>query len=47
LDSYVRRFDPTSINLPGAVDLSARSAPPAGGTSGGRGANVVDVTEAT
>jgi putative thioredoxin len=50
LDSSVRRFDPTSINLPGAVDLSARSAPPSGGASGagsGTGVNVVDVTEAT
>ncbi len=44
----MRRFDPTSINLPGAVDLSARSAPPAGGsTSASGGANAIDVTEAT
>jgi putative thioredoxin len=44
----VRRFDPASINLPGAVDLSARTAPPAGGSGGGaNGANVIDVTEAT
>jgi putative thioredoxin len=44
----VRRFDPASINLPGAVDLSARSAPAAGGSGGGsHGVNVIDVTEAT
>jgi putative thioredoxin len=42
----VRQFDPTSINLPGAVDLSARTAP-AAGPSGGGGVNVIDVTEAT
>ncbi|HEX4429971.1 MAG TPA: tetratricopeptide repeat protein [Frankiaceae bacterium] len=42
----MRQFDPTSINLPGAVDLSARTAPPAG-PSGGGGVNVIDVTEAT
>ncbi len=46
LDKDVRRFDPTSINLPGAVDLSARTAP-AAGASGGGGAHVIDVTEAT
>lgn len=42
----MRRFDPSSINLPGAVDLSARTAPPAA-SSGGGGVNVIDVTEAT
>jgi putative thioredoxin len=48
LDVNVRRFDPTSINLPGAVDLSARSAPaPTGAPSGGGGVNVIDVTEET
>jgi putative thioredoxin len=41
----VRQFDPTSINLPGAVDLSARKAPAA--TSGAHGVNVIDVTEAS
>jgi putative thioredoxin len=46
LDTDVRQFDPTSINLPGAVDLSARTSPPAG-PSGGGGVNVIDVTEAT
>jgi putative thioredoxin len=40
----VRQFDPTSINLPGAVDLSARKAPAP--TAGG-GVNVIDVTEAS
>jgi putative thioredoxin len=43
LDENVRRFDPTSINLPGAVDLSASAEPAAGGPSGG--VNVLDVTE--
>ncbi len=44
----MRRFDPASINLPGAVDLSARSAPPAGGSaSSSSSVNVMDVTEAT
>ena len=40
---------PTDIRLPGAVDLSAlRAAPqPAPGASGGAGAYVVDVTEAS
>jgi putative thioredoxin len=41
----VRQFDPTSINLPGAVDLSARKAPAA--TPGANGVNVIDVTEAS
>jgi len=41
----VRQFDPTSINLPGAVDLSARTSPAAGAASSG--VNVIDVTEAT
>ena len=40
----MRQFDPTSINLPGAVDLSARKAPVP--TAGG-GVNVIDVTEAS
>ncbi len=39
----MRRFDPTSINLPGAVDLTPRPAPAAGGG----GVNVIDVTEET
>ncbi len=45
----MRQFDPTSINLPGAVDLSARKPPPAGPSGGASsgGANVIDVTEAT
>ena len=45
----MRQFDPTSINLPGAVDLSARKPPPAGASGGASsgGANVIDVTEAT
>jgi putative thioredoxin len=49
LDEDVRRFDPTSINLPGAVDLSARATPAAGpaGATGGGGVNVIDVTEAS
>jgi putative thioredoxin len=47
LDTGVRQFDPTSINLPGAVDLSARTAPPAAAPGGGGGVNVMDVTEAT
>jgi putative thioredoxin len=48
LDEDVRRFDPTSINLPGAVDLSARTVPPNGGdTASGGGVNVIDVTEAS
>ncbi len=42
----MRQFDPTSINLPGAVDLSARTAP-AAARSGSGGVNVIDVTEAT
>ncbi len=42
----MRRFDPTSINLPGAVDLSARAAAPAE-TAGGGGVNVIDVDEAS
>ena len=44
----MRQFDPTSINLPGAVDLSARTSPAA--SASGRassGVNVLDVTEAT
>lgn len=41
----MRRFDPTSINLPGAVDLSARAEAASGGSSGG--VNVIDVTEAS
>ncbi len=45
LDGDVRRFDPTSINLPGAVDLTPRPVPAAGG--GGGGVNVIDVTEET
>jgi putative thioredoxin len=45
LDGYVRRFDPTSINLPGAVDLTPRPAAAAGGQGGG--VNVIDVTEET
>ena len=47
LDVNVRRFDPTSINLPGAVDLSARSAPPAGAPAAGASTSVhvIDVTE--
>ena len=40
----MRQFDPTSINLPGAVDLSARKAPAP--TAGGS-VNVIDVTEAS
>ena len=40
----MRRFDPTSINLPGAVDLTPR--PPAP-TGGGGGVHVLDVTEAS
>jgi putative thioredoxin len=49
LDKGVRQFDPTSINLPGAVDLSARRAPAptAGGAPSSGGVNVIDVTEAT
>jgi putative thioredoxin len=45
----VRQFDPTSINLPGAVDLSARTSPPAGASAGSvsSGVNVIEVTEAT
>jgi putative thioredoxin len=44
----VRQFDPTSINLPGAVDLSARTTAPSGGSGGAsHGVNVIDVTEAT
>ncbi len=42
----MRRFDPASINLPGAVDLAARAAA-AAAPSGGGGANVIDVTEAS
>jgi putative thioredoxin len=45
LDESVRRFDPTSINLPGAVDLSAQAEAASGG--GSHGANVIDVTEAS
>jgi putative thioredoxin len=49
LDTDVRQFDPTSINLPGAVDLSARTSPPAGpsGSATSGGVNVIDVSEAT
>jgi putative thioredoxin len=44
----VRRFDPTSINLPGAVDLAARAAAAtAAATPSTGGVNVIDVTEAT
>jgi putative thioredoxin len=44
----VRQFDPTSIHLPGAVDLSARTSAPSGGSGGtSHGVNVIDVTEAT
>jgi putative thioredoxin len=43
----VRQFDPTSINLPGAVDLSARKAPAATANGGSGGVNVIDVTEAS
>jgi putative thioredoxin len=44
----VRQFDPSSISLPGAVDLSARTSPPAGASGGASGGvNVIDVTEAT
>ncbi len=44
----MRRFDPTSINLPGAVDLAARAAAAsAAATPSGGGVNVIDVTEAT
>ena len=44
----MRQFDPTSINLPGAVDLSARTPAPSGGSGGAsHGVNVIDVTEAT
>jgi len=45
LDVNVRRFDPTSINLPGAVDLSARSAPASTPGGASSGVNVIDVTE--
>ncbi len=47
LDGGVRQFDPTSINLPGAVDLSAHTAPANGGSTAGGGASVMDVTEAS
>ncbi len=44
----MRQFDPTSINLPGAVDLSARTSAPSGGSgAASHGVNVIDVTEAT
>ena len=45
----MRRFDPASINLPGAVDLGARAAAASAGNGGhgGGGVNVIDVTEAT
>lgn len=54
----VRRMDPSSINLPGAVDLGALAArnqaaaasssrAPSGGAAAGGTATVVDVTEAT
>ena len=45
-DDEVMRMDPTSIRLPGAVDLSARAAGTGAG-AGGSGAHSVDVTEAT
>src|SRR3954447_11664209 len=50
-DGGVRRMDPSSINLPGAVDLGAlaarSSAAASPDSSGSTATAVVDVTEAT
>src|SRR3978361_2156811 len=46
-DGHVRRMDPTSISLPGAVDLGSLVAKNSAPVTGGGATAVVDVTEAT